>query len=153
MILIVQSLSYPLNQFLWFLGVKTKYLKKTSKEMTGVYARSINQYKFNFHTLFSAALIRLMKKIRDVMNFIYLITWILIKISQNLMILTLTINLNYTSTIVIRSMNWLNKMIMMCYQKIVILVKILVLEICNPNITGRSEHFSLVCDSFSWNNI
>ena len=44
----------------------------------------------------------------------------------------------------IRSVNLSNMMIMIFYQKIVILVNLLVLEICIPNIIGRGEFFSLV---------
>ena len=46
--------------------------------------------------------------------------------------------------IVIRSVNLLSIMTMSCYQKIVMLVKLLVVEICKPKIIGRGV-FSVSC--------
>ena len=49
-------------------------------------------------------------------------------------------NCHRTKMIVIQSMNPLNMMLTICNQKKVVLVKLLILEICNPNLT-----FSVSC--------
>ena len=36
-------------------GIELRYIKKTVKELSVIYARLINQYKFKYHTLFSAS--------------------------------------------------------------------------------------------------
>ena len=36
-------------------GIEFKYINKIKKEVSGIYARIINQYKFKYHTLFSAS--------------------------------------------------------------------------------------------------
>ena len=37
------------------MGMETRYINKNLKEMATIYARLINQYKFKYHTLFSAS--------------------------------------------------------------------------------------------------
>ena len=36
-------------------GIETRYFNKILKEMASIYARLINQHKFNYHILFSAS--------------------------------------------------------------------------------------------------
>ena len=54
------------------IGVEFRYIKKTVKELSIIYARLINQYKFKYHTLFSTSFIKLMKKIEDIMKLNYI---------------------------------------------------------------------------------
>ena len=39
-------------------GIETRYINKILEEMATIYARLINQYKFNYHMLFSASFCR-----------------------------------------------------------------------------------------------
>ena len=36
-------------------GIETRYINKILNEMAAIYARLMGQYKFNYHTLFSAS--------------------------------------------------------------------------------------------------
>ena len=36
-------------------GIESRYISKIVKELSVIYARLINQYKFKYHTLFSAS--------------------------------------------------------------------------------------------------
>ena len=58
-------------------GFETSYIKKVLKEMATIYARLINQCKFQYH-IFQLAFIRLMKNIKEVMKLNYLLIWVLI---------------------------------------------------------------------------
>ena len=53
-------------------GIEFRYNNKIVKELSVIYARLINQYKFKYHTLFSANFIKLMKKIREIMKLNYI---------------------------------------------------------------------------------
>ena len=55
-------------------GFKFRYFNEIIKELSVIYARLINQYKFINHTLFSARFIKLMKKIKEIMKLNYLST-------------------------------------------------------------------------------
>ena len=61
--------------------------------MANVYARLINQYKFKYHIFFLVAFIRLMKTIYEVVKLNCLLFRKLLIIEQNLILITLTVNL------------------------------------------------------------
>ena len=46
------------------IGIETSYVNKILKEMTTIYARLINQYKFKYHILFSASFYKINKEDR-----------------------------------------------------------------------------------------
>ena len=37
------------------IGIKSRFIKKILKKMATIYARLMNQYKFNYHIIFSAS--------------------------------------------------------------------------------------------------
>ena len=54
------------------IGIEFRYINKIVKELSFIYARLINQYKFKFCTLFSASFLKLMKKIKEIMKLNYI---------------------------------------------------------------------------------
>ena len=43
-------------------GIEFRYINKIIKELSVIYARLINQYKFNYHTLFSASFYKIIEE-------------------------------------------------------------------------------------------
>ena len=54
------------------IGIEYRYNNKIIKELSVIYARLINQYKFKYHTLFSASFYKIMKKINEIRKLNYI---------------------------------------------------------------------------------
>ena len=54
------------------IGIEYRYINKIVKELSVIYARLINQYKFKYHTLFQQAFIKLMERIKEIMKLNYI---------------------------------------------------------------------------------
>ena len=53
-------------------GIEFRYINKIIKELSVIYARLINQYKFKYHNYFQRAFIKLMKKIKEITKLSYI---------------------------------------------------------------------------------
>ena len=55
-------------------GIEFRYINQIVKELSVIYARLINQYKFKYQTLFSASFYKIMKKIKEIIILNYIST-------------------------------------------------------------------------------